>query len=387
MSHWLSAEGTLPHLRIFTRIVVAALGALVVATAIVRQPLDAAGACEELSKLTLPAGTITLAKSVDAGAFTPPVQLNSDTVRALPSFCRVAATLTPTNDSDIKIEVWLPSEWNGKFQAVGNGAFNGSISYAALMAAIVRGYATSSTDTGHTGADASFALGHPEKVTDFGWRAVHEMTTTAKKTIAAYYKASPRHSYWNGCSAGGRQGMKEAQRFPDDFDGIIAGSPALDWTSRASQAVRIAQHLDTATDARLLIGDRERLHRAVLDACDANDGVKDGLLEDPTRCAFDPESLKCGGSHDEKCLVARQVQTVQLIYSAMTNAATGRAVTGLQRGGELGWTDLGWTASARATGLNHFRFLVFRDPAWEIAQFNGERDVARAEAADAGTIN
>jgi feruloyl esterase len=137
----------------------------------------------------------------------------------------------------------------------------------------------------------------------------------------------------------------------------------------------------------LLATDRERLHRAVRDACDANDGVKDGLLEDPGRCAFDPESLRCDGSREGACLTASQIESARLIYSPMTNAATRRAVTGLQRGSELGWTDLGWSASARDTGLNHFRFLVFRDPKWQISQFNGERDVARAEDADADTIN
>src|SRR5574339_572539 len=142
------------------RVVVGALGSLAVAAAVARSPLGAAGSCGALSKLRLPGATITLAESVDAGAFTSPVQLNADAIRALPSFCRIAATLKPTSESDIKIEVWLPaSGWNGKLQAVGNGAFNGSISYAALMSAVMRGYAATSTDTGHTGGGASFALG------------------------------------------------------------------------------------------------------------------------------------------------------------------------------------------------------------------------------------
>jgi len=369
------------------RVLGAAVGSFLVAVVTARQPL-AAGPCADLAMLRLPGVTIALAENVNAGTFTPPVRVNGDALRALPAFCRVAATLKPANDSDIKIETWLPaSGWNGKFQAVGNGAFNGSISYPALMTAIGRGYAASSTDTGHTGGSASFALGQPEKVIDFGWRAVHEMTATAKKIVAAYYNADPKYSYWNGCSAGGRQAMKEAQRFPDDFDGIIAGAPALDWTSRASQAVRMAQRLEKADGARLLANDRQRLHRAVLDACDANDGVKDGLLENPAQCRFDPESLRCQASDDHSCLTPAQIETARLMYSPMTNATTKRAITGLERGSELGWTDLGWTASARATGLDHFRFLVFRQPAWEISRFGGDRDVARAEEVDAGTIN
>ena len=370
------------------RIAVAALSSLLLATAIVRQPLTADGRCGDLAKLAVPNVTITLAETVEAGAFKSPLQVNSDAVQALPAFCRVAATLKPTSDSDIKIEVWLPvSGWNGRFQAVGNGAFSGAIGYSALMAAIRRGDAASSTDTGHAGGSASFALGHPEKVIDFGWRAVHEMTMTAKKIVAAYYNAGAKFSYWNGCSAGGRQAMKEAQRFPDDFDGIVAGSPALDWTSRASQAVRVAQRLEKADGARLLASDRERLHRAVLDACDAIDGLNDGLLENPSRCRFDPESLRCRSADDHGCLTPAQVETARMVYSPMTNATTRRDITGLARGSELAWTDLGWTASARATGLDHFRFLVFRDSAWEISGFNGDRDVAHAEEVDAGTIN
>src|SRR5215204_6143307 len=168
-----------------------------------------AGSCSELAKTALPHATITAAASVQAGAFTPDAQSEAGDFTALPAFCRVAATLKPTSDSDIKIEVWLPaSGWNGKFQAVGNGAFNGTIGYAAMAEALSRGYATASTDTGHVGNGARWALGHPEKLVDFGWRAVHEMTVAAKKIVASHYDTALRFSYFNGCSAGGRQAMK-----------------------------------------------------------------------------------------------------------------------------------------------------------------------------------
>jgi feruloyl esterase len=345
-------------------------------------------ACGDLAKLGLPNTTITAALAVDAGAFIPPAPGNQARFRALPAFCRVAATLKPTADSEIKMEVWLPSSgWNRKFQAVGNGAFNGSIAYPAMMAAMARGYATGSTDTGHEGGSASFGLGHPEKVIDFGWRAVHEMTVTSKKIIAAYYDAGPKLSYWNGCSAGGRQAMKEAQRFPADFDGIIAGAPGLDWTGRAAQAVRVATALVNTDAARLLRPHRELLHGSVLDACDAVDGVKDGLIESPGRCKFDPGILQCKGPNGDSCLTAGQVETARLIYSPIANPRTGREITGLERGSELGWTDLGWTASARATGLDQFRFLVFRDPKWDVPAFSVDSDVVRAEETDGDTIN
>lgn len=366
----------------------AAFWALLLAALISGRPAKASGACGDLAKLAYPNSTITSAVEVDAGTFTPPGAAASERSRALPAFCRVAATLKPSNDSEIKMEVWLPSSnWNGKFQAVGNGAFSGAIGYSAMMTALARGYATSSTDTGHEGGSASFGLGHPEKVIDFGWRAVHEMTVTAKKVIAAYYEAGPKLSYWNGCSAGGRQGMKEAQRFPADFDGIIAGAPGLDWTGRAAQALRMAKALEKAEAARLSRAQRELLHRAVLDACDAIDGVKDGLIENPNRCRFDPVILQCKAPGEAACLASEQVETARSIYSSVPNPRSKREITGLERGSELGWTDLGWTASARATGLDQFRFLVFRDPKWDLSQFSFAADIVRAEETDGDTIN
>src|SRR5204862_140444 len=201
------------------------------------------------------------------------------------------------------------------------------------------------------GGSASFALGHPEKVIDFGWRAVHEMTVTSKKIIAAYYDAAPKFSYWSGCSAGGRQAMMEAQRFPADYDGIVAGAPGLDWTGRASQAVRGAQLLEKNEAARLSSAKQQRLHAAVLKACDGLDGVEDGLIGDPMRCTFDPAVLQCSGADDGSCLTAAQVTTAKSVYSPLVDARSKRQTAGLQPGSELGWTDLGWTASARATGL------------------------------------
>jgi feruloyl esterase len=345
------------------------------------------GSCARLSSLRMPGATITFAEELGAGAFTPPGD-DARAARSLPAFCRVAATLAPTADSDIKIEVWMPaSGWNGKYNAVGNGAFSGSIAYPALSTALLRGYAASSTDTGHTGNTANFAPGHPEKVIDFGWRAVHEMTLASKRVIAAYYGSAPTRSYWSGCSAGGRQAMKEAQRFPEDFDGIVAGAPGLDWTGRASQAVRVAKALDRA-DARLTEEQTRLVHRAALDACDAGDGVKDGIIGDPKACRFDPGVLQCtGGEQGAACLTPPQVATVRLIYSPIVNPNTRREIAGLVPGSELGWTDRGWTSSARATGLDQFRYLVFNDPTWTPARFAGDSDAARAEEADRGTID
>ena len=352
-------------------------------------PVDAAGSCESLSALTLPNATVTLAQTVAAGAFQQPGRGGqSENSARLQPFCRVAVTLKPSSDSDIKMELWMPvSNWNGKYQAVGNGAFNGNISYDAMMTALARGYATSSTDTGHTGGSAIFGLGHPEKVIDFGWRAVHEMSVASKKIIASYYDGGPKFSYWNGCSAGGRQAMKAAQRFPADFDGIIAGAPGLDWTGRAAQANRFAKMLETNEAARLTQAKRQLLHAAALESCDLSDGVKDGVLENPKSCAFDPGVLECKGADGPSCLTKPQVETARLLYAAAVNPSTKREITGLERGSELGWTDLGWTASARATGVEQFRYLVFADPNWGIEKFNFDTDIVRAEELDNDMIN
>ena len=189
-----------------------------------------AASCDSLASLALPNGTITMAQLVSAGQFSVPAERQAkgpNPYKELPEFCRVAATLKPSSDSDIKIEVWLPSNgWNRKLQAVGNGGWAGVISYSAMAEAVRAGYASVSTDTGHEGGRGTFALDHPEKLIDFSWRSEHEMTVKAKAVIQAFYGSAPHLSYWNGCSTGGRQGFKEAQEFPNDFDGIIAGAPA-----------------------------------------------------------------------------------------------------------------------------------------------------------------
>ena len=358
---------------------------------------EAPVACDDLASVDIAGGTITLAESVAAGAFAPPVQEGgrssspeaiAQQYGGLPAFCRVAATLSPSDDSDIKVEVWLPAtDWNGKYQAVGNGAFTGSIRHRNMALALERGYATSSTDTGHLGNTASFGLGHPEKVVDFGWRSEHEMAVAAKRIIEAHYEAPLGFSYWNGCSAGGRQAMKEAQRFPDDFDGIIAGAPGLDWTGRAAGSLRVATHLEANEAARLSADDRQLVHTAALEACDPEDGVDDGVIGDPERCAFDPAVLQCDGAKTASCLTAAQVDTVRMLYASPLNPASGRPITGLFPGSELGWTDLGWTQSARNIGLEQYRYLVYQDPEWTIDRFDFDTDIVKAEETDGDTLN
>ena len=358
------------------------------------------GVCDSLASLVLPNGTITAAEAHAAGAFTPPMppgrplsERQAQQYAALPAFCRVAATLSPSSDSDIKVEVWMPAEgWNGKLQAVGNGAFTGNLRYGggrSMASGLERGYATASTDTGHVGGSAEFGYNHPEKVVDFGWRSVHEMTVTAKQVIGAFYGDGPQYSYWFGCSAGGRQAMKEAQRFPEDYDGIIAGAPGNDWMGRAAGSLRVAKHLEANEDARLSDDEVQLVHTAVLEACDAADGVTDKVVGDPERCHFDPAVLQCSGARGDTdaCLTAAQVHTVQMMYSSPENPKTGRAITGVLPGSETNWTNLGWTRSARGTGLDQYRYLVYADPTWTIDQFDFETDIVAAEETDNDTLN
>jgi feruloyl esterase len=300
----------------------------------------------------------------------------------------VQATLTPSADSDIKIEVWLPaSGWNGKFQAVGNGGWAGTISYGPLGAAVRRGYAAASTDTGHVGGSASFALGHPEKLTDFAYRAVHETTVAAKAIIANFYGNSPRYSYWNGCSTGGRQGLKEAQRFPADFDGIIAGAPANYQTHLHVWSIAVAQAVQKEPGSYIPPEKYPVIHKAALEACDALDGLKDGLIQDPTRCHFDPKVLQCAGDDSAACLTAPQVEAARKIYAPVKNSRTGEIIfPGMEPGSELGWAALAGPKAA-AVATDTFSYVVYKDPNWDWHTMSPDTDTAVADKIDNGLIN
>ena len=365
----------------------------VLVAAVVLMPAAGGASCESLSTLRLQDTTITLAAPVPAGEFAPaagaataPV---SEAFKNLPAFCRVAATLKPTADSDIKIEVWMPAAgWNGKFQAVGNGGWSGAIVYPMLARALARGYATASTDTGHSGGSGSFALGHPEKLIDFGYRAVHEMTVDAKAIVAAYYGNGPRLSYWVGCSSGGKQGLKEAQRFPGDYDGIVAGAPANYWTHLMAGTLWAA-HATLKDEASHIPPSKYPLiNKAVLEACDALDGVADGILENPLRCRFDPKILLCKGEDGPACLTAPQVEAARKIYGPAKDPRTGKEIfPGLAPGSELVWGALAGGPKPFPIPEDHFKYVVFKDPNWDWRTLNFEKDVALADKLDNGTLN
>jgi feruloyl esterase len=349
-----------------------------------------AASCESLTSVSLPNVKITSAASVEPGAFVPPSPGGTNTAAStvfanLPVFCRVSATLTPSSDSDIKIEVWLPvSRWNGKFQAVGNGGWAGVISYNALALAVAGGYATVSTDTGHTGNGGSFALGHPEKMIDFAYRSEHEMTLAAKALVAAFYGRAPEISYWNGCSTGGRQGLTEAQRYPSDYNGIIAGAPGNNRTHLYAWSIAVAQTAHKDETSYIPPTKYAMIHKSVLEACDALDGLKDGLIGDPTRCHFDPKALTCKGEDNPSCLTPAQAETARKIYSSAKDPRTGQEIyPGLEPGSEMGWAiHAGPEPLAYAT--DGFKYVTFKNPAWDYRSFNLEKDVALADNVDDG---
>jgi feruloyl esterase len=338
-----------------------------------------AATCESLAALALPDTTITMAQVVPAGAFKAPgaAPRGADPYKELPAFCRVAATLKPTSDSDIKVEVWLPAtEWNGKFQAVGNGGWAGAISYSALAAAVKGGYASSSTDTGHVGGRGIFALDHPEKLADFSWRSEHEMTVKSKAMIQAFYGNAPKLSYWNGCSTGGRQGLKEAQKFPDDYDAIIAGAPA----NRTAISLWIADAVLKNPESYIPPAKYPMIHQAALARCDARDGVEDGLIDDPTKCDFDPKVLLCKGADGPACLTAPQVAAAKKIYSPAVNPRTGQVLfASLVPGTELGWGIQALGPEPSQNIYDQYKYVVFKNENWDWKTFNFDADVARGD--------
>ena len=339
--------------------------------------------CERLKSLKVPNTAITETESIAAGAYRG--------LENVPAHCRVAAVLTPSSDSHIEMELWLPVDgWNGKFEAVGNGGWAGSINLAGIAAALVEGYASASTDTGHKSAEtpgASFALGHPEKLVDFGSRAVHEMTSVSKTIIGAFYGKEPRLSYWNSCSNGGREGLMEAQRFPEDYDGIIAGSPAVNWTGRALSSLWVAQAVHKSEASYIPASKYPLLHSAVLRTCDVLDGVADGILENPVRCKFDPGVLLCRGADQTSCLTAPQVEAARTIYSPAVDKISGKEFyPGLEPGSEMGWATYGGP-NPFTIGEHYGKFVLFKNPDWSFRSFDFSTDVPLAERIDNGTIN
>jgi feruloyl esterase len=345
--------------------------------------------CAALARTALPNAKITSASGVPAGPFTPANANGQPAGRAvdLPAFCRVAATLTPSSDSDIKMEVWLPADWNGKFMMVGNGGWSGAISYPAMTEPLTRGYAVASTDTGHEGTRGLFALGHPEKLIDFAYRAVHETAVKGKALTSAYYGAAPRFSYWNGCSSGGKQGLKEVQMYPADFDGVIAGAPANNWMRLQTQSLvaNIANLPKGGGAAILGPAQFAILNKGVLDSCDAADGLKDRQVQDPRTCDFKAASLVCkAGEAASTCLTPAQAEAADKIYAPVHNPATHELIyPGMPPGSEMTWGPV--VSRPWDTGADTYKVL-FNKPDWDFYSLDLAKDVTAVEKADVGIM-
>lgn len=345
------------------RLVGAAIG-LFASVAIVSTPAMATP-CSDLQSVALENATITSATDNTSGTFVVPDTNPPQTITGLPSFCRVTATLTPTPDSSIRIEVWLPEgTWNGRFLGTGGGGFQGIISYAQLASGIRAGFAATNSDlgTGVSGCTPLFCgsaghmgnplaiqfgapatpttglFGHPERVKDFGYRAIHLMTVRGKEIVQAFYRQRASKAYFAGCSTGGQNALMEAQRFPEDYDGILAGAPAFNRTHlhMAGLAVWQATH---ASPARFIQpGQMTLINKAVLAQCAGRDGgvSTDQFLTDPRDCQFDPRVLQCtGGNVPPACLTADQVTTMQKYYGGTINPMNGQVINpGAPRGNE-----------------------------------------------------
>lgn len=346
--------------------------------------------CKNLASMKLPQTTIVTAELVEAGTFKTP---GGDPLPDLQAFCRVAGVAKPSSDSDIKFEVWLPAAgWNGRLWAASNGGFAGDMPYessggGSLGAGLAEGYAAVGTDTGHEGGptDAGWAVGHPEKVIDYGYRAIHEVTVRAKAVVSAFYGRKAAYSYFSGGSNGGRQALIEAQRYPDDYDGIIAGAPDIGYTHLFAGIASI----DFVTFG---VGEKAgyfppsklpAIQAAALAACDGRDGIKDGVIDDPRRCSFDPASLLCQGAETDRCLTQPQLAALRMIYADQVLPG-GATLPGYSPGAETGWD--GWmTSSPQAESFFHkfavgyFGALVFGDPKWDFHTFDPDRDIRTAE--------
>ena len=364
----------------------------------------AAPSCERLVSLALANAKVTSAVTVPPGTFTPltglPAWIGGDPsmFKQLPALCRVMAEARPTADSDIKIEVWMPvSGWNGRFLAQDNGGFAGSISYRGLGMAVGRGYAAAGTDTGHsaTTVDATWARQHPEKVIDFGYRAVHEMTDTAKAVVKAFYGKGPRRSYFAGCSNGGRQALMEAQRFPADYDGILAGAPANNWTRLLTSALWDAQVTTNDAGSYIPSSKLPAIARSVNDACDGLDAVTDGVVDDPRQCRFDPAAMQCRDGDSSTCLTAPQVTALGKLYAGPGGKDGRRIFPGFLPGaeeGEGGWST--WITGAApgrallfAFGNGFFANMVYEKADWNYKTADLDQSLKAAEDKLARTLD
>ena len=342
--------------------------------------------CSALASMSLDAARVVSAEFVPAGPFLAPASAGAsanDDQQPIPAHCRVRLVFTPTGASNINAELWLPADaWNGRFLAVGNGGWAGAIQgYADMRVALRRGYATAGTDTGHSAADGPnglFALGNPEKLVDFAYRAVHELADKSKQVIAEAYGQPAEYSYFKGCSTGGRQGLMAAQRYPEDFDGIIAGAPA-------NRHI----HMHVAQSYLHIFNNRnpeyansyqytaDLINRSVLQKCDL---LGDGFLNEPRQCQFDFETIRCSpeagdSAFSESCLWEHQTIETQEYYGEGLRTSDGQVVfPGQALGSPIPRLPFDFQPPA-AFLWDTIRILGFQNPNYNWRTFNLDRDL------------
>jgi tannase/feruloyl esterase len=383
--------------------------ALVALSAVVLSGPLRSATCDSLAALHLTNAEITAAEVVAAGSFLPPGAAPRPAAlalyKSLPSFCRVQGVAKPSSDSHIEFEVWLPvAGWNGKYMGVGNGGSTGSISYTytanshGLVDALAEGFAASSTDTGHRGAgdDYSFGKGHPEKAIDYFYRAIHETSVQAKMIVQAFYGTNPKYSYFDSCSNGGREALMEVQRYPADYNGVLAGAPSSFRTHLQLAMTWVGEALSAEPGSHFSSTKLPAIEAAALAACDARDGLKDGVIDEPYKCHFDPSVLLCKGPETDACLTQPQVTALQKIYSGPRTSKGQQIFPGYEPGGETGaanaWTawitgtgDRQGSSSVRAQGF--FASFLDPDPRWNAQNFNFDRDVKAFDDSPAALAN
>lgn len=349
--------------------------------------------CGKLAELKLPQVKISSAELIPAAVDKSPTMLGLPRELKLPAYCKVKAEANPTADSQIKFELWLPAEdWNGEYLQLGNGGLAGSINTAVMLDPLSHHFAVAATDDGHTGmgTDGSWALGHPEKVIDFGYRAVHETSAHAREIIAAFYGKPQKYAYFNGCSEGGREAMMEAQRYPADFNGIIAGSAALNWMGLMADFAWNAQALLKDPASYVPEAKRVVIEQAALTACGNQQGVTDTFIKDPLACKFDPATIQCKAGDAADCLTAAQVTAVKKIYSGARNSA-GQIAPGYEAGAEAEPGPPGLSYSSYIYGpapgasldlifsSNFYGNFVMGDAKFSSVNLDFEKDVALAQ--------
>ena len=346
-------------------------------------------ACEVLAGLKLPRASVVSAQSAPAESIAAAV--GSTLPIAVPARCVVKLLARPSADSEIGVEIWLPlTGWNGKYLQVGNGGWSGAVVAPALAYAVQRGYATAGTDDGHSGSmsgGAQWAVGRPEKLIDFSYRAVHETALLARQVVNAFYANDARRSYFVGCSTGGRQALMAAQRFPEVFDGIIAGAPASNMTGLQAAGVWNEQALLKSPQSAIPPAKLRAIQRAALKACDRTDGLWDGLIENPRACRFDPGTLKCQGPDGPQCLTAPQLAALRRVYAGPGNPRTGVSIyPGLSPGTEAvagSWKD--WLVATPPESARQFAFgnaffgqLVREGTGWSFRDLDFDTDIDAA---------